>query len=1402
MVLRKAGLSLTLEGKASYLAGLKDINREQRLLAEQSKLAIAQLGTNASKQATYATTMDSYAKRLDVATQKTNTFKTRQAELPKIQDTIKSSMTQLNKTYQDSATRTEELKKKYDALKSAKDKDKQAIAEARDAYKSSKAETKSLGDEVKNLERAYDSNNKELKDLPFNLAKAETATQKLRNEMQRLHTEYRNAGGRYADVADKFGAISKASGTASEKIGRLASASSKISLPLIAGFGAATLSATKFTSEIGAIGPLLTNGGAITEKYQKQLDKMSDSSKNWAKQYGISTTLINNGLAEVVRKGYDANQTLGVMPSILNATKASGDEFTDVMNVTTETISQFNLKGKDYATTVKNATRVTDSLTFVANATSAGFTDLGLAMSYVGPIANSLNMSVEETSSAIGLLTDAGIGGEKAGTALRGALTRLLKPSKQNRDGFEQLGISVEDFQKGTLTLPDMLDKIKNNTNGWTDAQRTAAIALAFGTESQSAMNVLVGKGGDALRNLTKDTYGASGATKEIADQMANLPANKVERFKESIRVLGITIGEKLLPTISPLIEKATDWINAFSEMDDATQQTYIKWGLAGAAAFPVLKALSLVTGTVSTTTGGIESLVRTFGKLTTPKLVGDAVTSFSAFETGAMGATTQATAFSTSLISLPAVLGIAGAALIGWGAWELWGKDAWNAAQRTREWGSDVGKTTGETLGVVKSNLEEATGQMGLMAQGFDVNTASMVDNFQTIGSTIEKDLNGQISAFRESLGMLPEEMQAQAQKIVDNATDDREKALKIVQENNARVQQIREQAANNHRELTITEANQVKALMLQSASEYLSITVTDANDRKQVLDALTGDVSTATEEQAQAWIQSLGKQRQATKADYTEKLETYKKYLADQGILNTQEGQQLIELFEKSRDASTDAIDQQIAELAQKYPELAELINFSNGQLIDGMGEAGDAAVAENEKMLAKAKDMADALADSANENRDKLRWLADDATDYGKKWNDLVFDPKTGEVKSNVRETVVEAAKDTDTWNAMRFQLHDANLDSNAKKMIGEAAIANGWWDSMPWEEKQIILQDGFSQNIFKALEDSGKWNELSVEEKTALLYSNSKETMADTMFQLGLWDEYNPEIKDLGAENYDLLNKIAQSKEATNQYNNLDPELKTLLAKSPADLTVKQAQSLLEKYNKVPPELKKLMGNDKDVKNKVDQASVKLNEFNRKQMQVKKLNATTNAPKVASDAQSAINSVRGRTVSLVTQHINTYKTIYKPTQGRAAIANAKGTNFHPGGDMIVNDQKGSTFKELVQFPNKPAFVPEGRDVFIPNAPKGTKVLRADLTKKMFPHYKYGIGEQQLMNIASRDSVDSRTIENIVTRVVKQFSNSLKSNRGIEVNQTISSLQPLSEREVARQTKLQLQKLALKF
>ncbi len=72
-------------------------------------------------------------------------------------------------------------------------------------------------------------------------------------------------------------------------------------------------------------------------------------------------------------------------------------------------------------------------------------------------------------------------------------------------------------------------------------------------------MNALIGAGGGELRKYTSEAEHASGTTAKIANQLNNTDAAKLKRFQESIHVLGIEVGQKLLPTLTPLIKTATD---------------------------------------------------------------------------------------------------------------------------------------------------------------------------------------------------------------------------------------------------------------------------------------------------------------------------------------------------------------------------------------------------------------------------------------------------------------------------------------------------------------------------------------------------------------------------------------------------------------------------------------------------------------------------------------------------------------------------------------------------------------------------------------------------------------------------------------------------------------------------
>lgn len=459
--------------------------------------------------------------------------------------------------------------------------------------------------EISQLTKAEGDNSAEVVNAKAKYAVLEREQQILASSAGKLEKSVGALTPGMAAAADKAMTMGTKLQNAGEKMSSIGGkATMGFTVPIVTALGAATKSFIDFDSQIKSMGALLDDGHTSASKLKSELTSLGDASKKWSIQYGVSTTQINNGMTEMIKKGYSFQQVMGGMPSILNATKASGDDFNDVMKVSTSTLEQFGLKSNDTATMLKNTQRVTDGLTYVANKTSAGFTDMGYAMEYVGPVAHGLKMSLEETSAAIGLMSNQGIEGEKAGTSLRGALSALLTPSKQNMAGFKALGVSVSDFKKGTLTLPDILDNIKSKSQSMTKQQLQSNLALAFGTEAQSGMNILVNEGGDALRKLTSETQNSTGYTKKLADTMNDTAKANVDKFKQSLNVLGIEAGQHLLPLVTEFVKHAKELIERFNDLDPSTQKLIINTGLAVAAGGPLLSLLGK-------TTSGIGSLVK-----------------------------------------------------------------------------------------------------------------------------------------------------------------------------------------------------------------------------------------------------------------------------------------------------------------------------------------------------------------------------------------------------------------------------------------------------------------------------------------------------------------------------------------------------------------------------------------------------------------------------------------------------------------------------------------------------------------------------------------------------------------------------------------------------------------------
>ena len=1188
--------------------------------------------------------------------------------------------------------------------------------------------------------------------------------------------------GRENSWSGKMDALSEKFAKGGEKLRAMGDAMKPVSAALLAGFTLSTKKAIDFESQMNTTKSLLADTIPTADELNSTTQKLGESSKNWAKQYGISTASINEGMQEIIKKGFDANQTIEAMPAILDAAKASGEDFNTVMNATTNILQQFGLSTQD-------TERVTNSLTFVANKTAAGFADMGAAMEYVGPVAKNVGMDLEETAAAVGLLSNNGIAGEKAGTALRGALTRLLKPSEQNAKAMEKLGFSAEEFRSGAIKLPDILDRIKKNTEGMTDAQKSALIATAFGTEAQTAMNILVDQGGDALRNLANETKGATTYTKDLANELSKSSKNGVERFKSSLEVLQINIGQKLLPLLTPVIEKVNQFIDWLSKAPPAVQSLAVGIGGFLALGYPLLNflgngatALSILIKHAGKLEGllqgglGLAKLTERAGKLkgllqgglglakvgseaTVLAEGAGAAASSSGLLSGAIGALTN-----------PIGLLVGGAALLAGGLVYL-GHKKDEARIKAEEFGSQLSDTARKELRDFQSKVDDtstAVANFGTHAGDAEKVSSAFRKLHEEVAAGAEK-ANQRMEELAKKLGFSDEEiakMKAKNEQVVSNTDAMANQVSEIYKRHNGDAskfsQEEKDIVLNNQRE------------MIKARIEMMELS---GEQQKAALQALNGDISSLNE----------------TQLKHTR--DVLKKALDEENQLYTTSKDGLKQLLDAKR-IDQETYNKKIQELETNHQQTMEALGTKYYQVMKAMDEewktrtrssVGANYWEEAKKVLEEYGLSYEVIGQKAAEASQKIgdsnSILAKYTSDMSKEtreandaWSLLVGNINENgnfEVKSNVKEVIGEATQSAEGWAQLQFIAKNADLNSNARVTIAEALVESGKWSSMTLEEKQVIVDNKAGlQAIFDSESNLKAWNSMPAHIKELFLKNESvinsateatkllseydalqpaqKEFLANSQsFQtevanskagLSLWNESSVFVKNLTADSSNFTSTLNNANIGLNYWNTLFPAPKPLQAEDKTTEAVASAQASVNSPKQEAPINLFAADQTDGVRNETSSAINAIKQYDPVNILAK--NGTNDT---VSEVKSGVNGIQDKTVTINAQDnasgvLSGIRSWINSVTGNFftnifASRHAHGTNYHPGGLAIVNDQRNSNYKEMVTLPDGRSFIPEGRDVLLP-LPRGSKVLRADKTRRLMremgvPKYASGIG-----------------------------------------------------------------------
>ncbi|MGM0904270.1 MAG: phage tail tape measure protein [Bacillota bacterium] len=268
--------------------------------------------------------------------------------------------------------------------------------------------------------------------------------------------------------------------------------------------------------------------------------------------------------------GFEATEIVSAMPAVLDLAAAAQIDLGRSADIVSNIMTGFGLSAEDTGNAV-------DVLVKTMTTANTDLPMLGEAMKYVAPVAASLGLSIEETAAAVAKMSDAGIQGSQAGTALRAALLSLANPTGQTVKAMEELGIKITDANGSMKPLPELIGHVGSKLDGMTDAQKTATAAQLVGTEAASGFIALLEVGEDGLRDYVSELENAGGTAERVAKtQMDTLKGSFIE-FQSSVEGLGIKIGNDLLPAFTEIVRIGTDLVRGLGEMDGAA----VKSGLA-----------------------------------------------------------------------------------------------------------------------------------------------------------------------------------------------------------------------------------------------------------------------------------------------------------------------------------------------------------------------------------------------------------------------------------------------------------------------------------------------------------------------------------------------------------------------------------------------------------------------------------------------------------------------------------------------------------------------------------------------------------------------------------------------------------------------------------------------------
>lgn len=264
---------------------------------------------------------------------------------------------------------------------------------------------------------------------------------------------------------------------------------------------------------------------------------------------GASAQDAATAMLELSKAGLTVDQAMAAATGTLQLAAAAETDASTAASIVAGALNAFHLEGTA-------AAQVADQLAAGANASAASITDLAAGFQQAGFAFDATGQHTDDLITSLSMLTNVGLTGTDAGTALKNAMMQLMAPTSAAASTMQQYGINVRDAQGTMLPFRDIIGVLQTQLGGLSAAQREAALKTILQGDGMKAMLPLI-SAGVAGFDAMQAKVNQSGAAQAMAAAQMQGFNGALAGAANAVETLQLTLGGALLPILTSLLNTA-----------------------------------------------------------------------------------------------------------------------------------------------------------------------------------------------------------------------------------------------------------------------------------------------------------------------------------------------------------------------------------------------------------------------------------------------------------------------------------------------------------------------------------------------------------------------------------------------------------------------------------------------------------------------------------------------------------------------------------------------------------------------------------------------------------------------------------------------------------------------------